>query len=177
MVLYDEVDVMMLIEADFGDRREPVPYILRNVNKISVREIHNEIRSVQADPGMSQSYKSIRWFPRLPVPIRKLMYWGLGLNPHWRKQYGGTVMLINVGMFSRGSFWAAGPGSPHTLRVILGGLTPKPGIVDGGVVPREFLNVTISFDHDLVDGAPAIRFMNTFVDLVEDCYGLDELEE
>ena len=33
-------------------------------------------------------------------------------------------------------------------------------------------NVTISFDHDLVDGAPAIRFLSTFMELVENCYGL-----
>ncbi|MFZ2357889.1 MAG: 2-oxo acid dehydrogenase subunit E2 [Anaerolineae bacterium] len=31
---------------------------------------------------------------------------------------------------------------------------------------------TLSFDHDIVDGAPAARFARRFVQLVEEAYGI-----
>jgi pyruvate/2-oxoglutarate dehydrogenase complex dihydrolipoamide acyltransferase (E2) component len=43
------------------------------------------------------------------------------------------------------------------------------------ILPRENMNISISFDHDLDDGAPVTRFMNTFVELLENCYQWDDL--
>lgn len=37
---------------------------------------------------------------------------------------------------------------------------------------REYLNVTLDFDHDIVDGAPAARFGQRFRELVESGHGL-----
>ena len=45
-----------------------------------------------------------------------------------------------------------------SLAVALGGIAQKPGVVDGRVEIREYLSVTLSFDHDILDGAPAARF-------------------
>jgi pyruvate/2-oxoglutarate dehydrogenase complex dihydrolipoamide acyltransferase (E2) component len=38
------------------------------------------------------------------------------------------------------------------------------------------LNLTVTFDHDIVDGAPAARFVHRLVELVESGYGLSELD-
>jgi len=40
-------------------------------------------------------------------------------------------------------------------------------------VVREVLSVTISVDHDIVDGAPAARFVAHFRQLMEDGAGLE----
>ena len=34
----------------------------------------------------------------------------------------------------------------------------KPGVVDGHIAIREYLSLTISFNHELIDGAPAAHF-------------------
>jgi pyruvate/2-oxoglutarate dehydrogenase complex dihydrolipoamide acyltransferase (E2) component len=47
-------------------------------------------------------------------------------------------------------------------------------VVDGQIEIRELLNVTVSFDHDIVDGAPAARFTQRFKELIETGYGLTE---
>jgi pyruvate/2-oxoglutarate dehydrogenase complex dihydrolipoamide acyltransferase (E2) component len=60
----------------------------------------------------------------------------------------------------------------HTLGLTVGGIAQKPGIVDGRIEAREFLDLTISLDHDIVDGAPAARFAQQFKGLVESGYGL-----
>jgi pyruvate/2-oxoglutarate dehydrogenase complex dihydrolipoamide acyltransferase (E2) component len=55
----------------------------------------------------------------------------------------------------------------------VGGLTQKPGVVDGQIAIREYLDLTISFDHDIVDGAPAARFSQKLKGLIESGYGLE----
>jgi pyruvate/2-oxoglutarate dehydrogenase complex dihydrolipoamide acyltransferase (E2) component len=40
----------------------------------------------------------------------------------------------------------------------VGGIGVKPGVVDGHIAIREYLSLTISLNHDLIDGAPAARF-------------------
>jgi len=58
--------------------------------------------------------------------------------------------------------------------VALGGIVEKPGVVDGCIAIREYLDLTLLFDHDVIDGAPAARFTARFQELIESAYGLDE---
>ena len=64
----------------------------------------------------------------------------------------------------------------HTLEIALGGIAQKPGIVDGRIEIRDYLCITVSFDHDIVDGAPAARFVQRFKELLEAGFGLCALE-
>jgi pyruvate/2-oxoglutarate dehydrogenase complex dihydrolipoamide acyltransferase (E2) component len=56
----------------------------------------------------------------------------------------------------------------HTLGLTIGGIQTKPGYVNGEIVPLEYLSVTIAFDHDIVDGAPATRFAKDLVAFMQD---------
>jgi pyruvate/2-oxoglutarate dehydrogenase complex dihydrolipoamide acyltransferase (E2) component len=49
--------------------------------------------------------------------------------------------------------------------------------VDGRIEIREFLCLTLSFDHDIIDGAPAARFTSRLKALIESGYGLLESTE
>jgi pyruvate/2-oxoglutarate dehydrogenase complex dihydrolipoamide acyltransferase (E2) component len=40
---------------------------------------------------------------------------------------------------------------------------------------RDFLSLTLTFDHDVVDGAPAARFTERLKELIETGAGLDQL--
>ena len=97
-------------------------------------------------------------------------------NPHWLKQSFCTVGLTAVGMFGKGGGWAI-PFGVHTLDIALGGIAEKPGVVDGRIEIREYLSLTISFDHDIIDGAPAARFAQRFKELIETGFGLDRLSD
>jgi pyruvate/2-oxoglutarate dehydrogenase complex dihydrolipoamide acyltransferase (E2) component len=52
----------------------------------------------------------------------------------------------------------------------LGGIAKKPSIVEERIEVREYLSVTISFDHDIIDGAPAARFTQRLKGLIENGY-------
>ncbi|MBD3353154.1 MAG: dihydrolipoamide acyltransferase, partial [Candidatus Lokiarchaeota archaeon] len=66
------------------------------------------------------------------------------------------------------------PLSSNPLYVILGGIEEKPVIRAKEIVNREIMNVTIVFDHDITDGAPAVQFVRDFGRLVEQGFGLPE---
>lgn len=99
-----------------------------------------------------------------PFPAR-------GLKEGEHKQYRGTVGLTSVGMFGKGAGWGI-PLSSHSLWITVGGIGEKPGAVDGYIAIREYLSLTVSFDHDTLDGAPAARFIQRLKDLIESGYGL-----
>ncbi len=77
-------------------------------------------------------------------------------------------------MFGKGhACWGISSGS-HSLDLIAGGTIRKLTEVDGRIKSREILSLTIIFDHDIVDGAPATRFTRRLIELIESGYGLDE---
>jgi pyruvate/2-oxoglutarate dehydrogenase complex dihydrolipoamide acyltransferase (E2) component len=173
LILFDEVDVNMLFEVEVNGKKTIRPHIIRAVNKKGVREIHEEIRAFQSQHQSSQESTFIDSFVRLPGFIRRLFLWALFKNPHWIKEYYGTVLVSSIGMFGTGGGWGI-PVPNHSLQLTLGGIGEKPGVVDHRIEVRKFMSVTVSFDHDLIDGAPAARFMHRLKKLVEKGYGLED---
>lgn len=174
LILFDEVDVLTMIEIEVGDRTFPLRHIIRAANKKIFREIHQEIRAAQAaEPIKAADFKGWYLYLFLPTFIRRSFWRILSKRPHVRKRIAGTVGITSVGMFGQGGGW--GIGMPiHTLGITLGGIGEKPGVVDGRIEIREYLSVTISFDHDIIDGAPAARFTQQLKELIESGYGLSD---
>jgi len=173
LVLFEDVDVATPIEAHAGS--VAVPHVIRAANRKTFRQVHDEIRAIQANPTRSaQTGGLIDLAPRVPAVVRNLFYWTLRQNPHWTKAIAGTVIVTAVGMFAQGSGWGIGFLPYHTLGITLGGIGSKPGVVNGRIEIRDYLNLTISFDHDIVDGAPAARFVQQLKELVERGFGLCE---
>jgi pyruvate/2-oxoglutarate dehydrogenase complex dihydrolipoamide acyltransferase (E2) component len=173
LVIFENVNIVIMVEAALDGRKVPMPYVLKAVDKKSFIELHKEIRAVQASPRQSQEAGFMKWFLVLPWPIRRLFYWVVQRMPHSFRENSSSVLMTSVGMFSRGGGWAITMPT-HTLVVALGGIAQKPGIVEGQIVPREYLHVTISVDHDIVDGAPAARFANDLKTLIEAGFGLPQ---
>jgi pyruvate/2-oxoglutarate dehydrogenase complex dihydrolipoamide acyltransferase (E2) component len=171
LIIFDEVDVNTLFEVEVDGKKTIRPHILRGVNKKTSQEIHQEIRMFQQEHRSSQESRFIEWFVLLPGSARRLVLWVLFRRPQLIKEYYGTVLLTSIGMFGTGGGWGI-PVPNHTLQLTLGGIAEKPGVVDGRIAVREYLSVTISFDHDIVDGAPAARFTQRLRELVESGYGL-----
>jgi pyruvate/2-oxoglutarate dehydrogenase complex dihydrolipoamide acyltransferase (E2) component len=69
-------------------------------------------------------------------------------------------------MFGPAGGWGI-PIAPPTLMITVGGIAMKPRYVDGNLEPRELLDLTISVDHAVVDGATAARFTRRLTDLLE----------
>jgi pyruvate/2-oxoglutarate dehydrogenase complex dihydrolipoamide acyltransferase (E2) component len=181
LFVFDEVDVALPIEREVAGQMQPIIFIVRAANTKTFREIHEEIRSAQVGQvsRVWEGFAAGSWLQSLPMPLIragwKIFCWMRQAFPQIQKKYGGTVGLTAVGMFGRGSGWGI-PLNDHTLDLTLGGIAVKPGVVDGHIRLREYLSVTLSFNHALIDGAPAARFARRLQDLVESGYGLDVSE-
>ena len=171
LIIFDEVDVNMLFEVEVDGKKTIRPHIIRGVNKRGIREIHDEIRAFQRGHQSSQESKFIDRFVLLPGFVRRLFLWTFFKNPQLIKEYYGTVLVSSVGMFGTGSGWGI-PVLNHSLQLTLGGIGEKPGVVDHRIEVRKYMSVTVSFDHDVIDGAPAARFMYRLKKLIEKGYGL-----
>ena len=55
----------------------------------------------------------------------------------------------------------------------VGKIPLKPAVVAGRIEAREILHLTVMFDHDVIDGAPAARFTRRLVELFESGDGPD----
>ena len=175
LAIYDDVDVNTMFEVAVDGRTIIRPHIIRAANRKSFRDIHEEIRAFQANHARSREAGFITWFVRLPAPLRRAALSVLLKSPRRFKALNGTVSLTSVGMFGQGGGWGI-PVSNHTLQLTLGGLAHRPALIDGVLETREMLCVTLTIDHDVVDGAPAARFVQRLRELVEGAHGLQALD-
>ena len=173
LIVFDEVDVNTMVEAEAGGRKRVIPHWVRAANKRSLKDIHDEIRATQAKPEGTREF-GVQWLGLLPAFAWNIFFWFIFKNPPWLKKSFGTVGMTSVGMFGKGTGWAI-PFGLHTLDIALGGIAEKPGVIEGRIEIREYLCLTLSFDHDVIDGAPAARFTQRFKELIESCYGLIDL--
>jgi pyruvate/2-oxoglutarate dehydrogenase complex dihydrolipoamide acyltransferase (E2) component len=171
LIIYDDVNVTSMFEVEFGGKKTPMPHVFHATNRKSLRQIHDELRDVQRKPQASGESTFMRWFLFLPAFIRRAFYWLVVKVPQRFRDISSPVMVTAVGMFGEGGGWAITMPN-FSLNVVVGGIVKKPGVHQGEIAIREYLDLTVSFDHDIVDGAPAARFTQTFRNLLEDAYGL-----
>jgi pyruvate/2-oxoglutarate dehydrogenase complex dihydrolipoamide acyltransferase (E2) component len=173
LILFEEADVYTLIDRDVAGQKQPFPYIVRAANRKTVCEIHQEIRVAQ----VQDVEKDMKWFQFLPDLLFRPFFWAfywLGRRyPQMWKQFVGTVGITAVGMFGKGAAWGI-PQAMPTLMITVGGIGEKPILVDGQIALRDYLSLTISFNHDIIDGAPAARFTQRLKELIESGYGLSD---
>jgi pyruvate/2-oxoglutarate dehydrogenase complex dihydrolipoamide acyltransferase (E2) component len=182
LVMFDDVDVGLMIERQIGEKRALTGHVIRGANHKTCLEIHQEIRSVQSTPAPPSSGMPA-WFRTamlLPWPfsklIKALLGWATRRDPTIPVSMSGTVGITAVGMFGKGhSGWGL-EATRHSLDLVVGSTAWKPAVVEGRIEPREILNLTVVFDHHVIDGAPAARFTRRLVELIESGYGLDETD-
>lgn len=170
---FNEVDVNVLIETSVDDERIGVPYVVRRAEQRSLESIQDEIRTAKESPATANQSRLVSGALRLPGIIRRQLWRVPQLFPARWKSLAGTVAVTSVGMFGSGGGWAISP-TNYTLQLTVGGIGTKPRIVDGEVTQRELLSLTVTFDHDVVDGGAAARFVQRLGELVETAHGLDD---
>jgi pyruvate/2-oxoglutarate dehydrogenase complex dihydrolipoamide acyltransferase (E2) component len=167
LILFDDVDINTQIEVVTAGQKIVKPLLVRAANRKSIEELTSEIRVGQTpQPDSERRYRATLAFLSFPRPLRSLAWRAMMSNPSWFKRLGGTVGLSSVGMFGAGGGWGI-PIAPPTLMITVGGIATKPRYIDGKLEPRELLDLTISVDHAIVDGATAARFTRRLTALLE----------
>jgi hypothetical protein len=116
----------------------------------------------------------------LPGFLRKALWFFIRRNPYWFKDLAGTAGVTSMGMYTSGAALAV-PITPMTLTLTIGTMEKKPVLQDGQVMERDIVHLTLSVDHDIIDGAPLMRFAERFKQILRNRTALmpsgDQVEE
>jgi pyruvate dehydrogenase E2 component (dihydrolipoamide acetyltransferase) len=114
--------------------------IVRGANRKSITEISREIKEMA---GRAREKK---------------------LQPE--EYTGATFSISNLGMFGIEQFTAI-INPPEAAIFAIGSAAPKAVVRDGEIVIRNVMNVTMSCDHRVIDGATGAKFLQTFKQMLE----------
>jgi pyruvate dehydrogenase E2 component (dihydrolipoamide acetyltransferase) len=79
---------------------------------------------------------------------------------------GGTFTITNLGMYDVDGFTPV-INLPEAAILGVGRIAPRVAAVDGEMAIRQMMTLSLAFDHRLVDGAPAARFLQAVKNLIE----------
>jgi pyruvate/2-oxoglutarate dehydrogenase complex dihydrolipoamide acyltransferase (E2) component len=176
-VVFDQVDIGLPVEVDLDGSPFAFTHVLRDAGARDARDLQREIRAVKADPDLSPSVRKASWvraYLLLPGFVRVALLGAVHRMPQRQRALAGTVGVTAVGMFGAGGGWGIAF-QLHTLSIVIGGITRRPVLCQGRLVDREWLQLTVSVDHDVVDGAPTARFVSRLRTLLTAADGLSEL--
>jgi pyruvate dehydrogenase E2 component (dihydrolipoamide acetyltransferase) len=80
---------------------------------------------------------------------------------------GGSFTVTNLGAFGVDSFSPL-INPPESAILGVGRIVDQPIIEDGALRTRKALTLSLSFDHRIIDGAPAAQFLARIVEILQD---------
>ena len=92
-----------------------------------------------------------------------------GLTPD--ELSGSTFTITNLGGYGVEAFTPI-VNPPESAILGIGRIAKRPAVIDGQIVPRDLMYVSLSFDHRVVDGAPAAQFLQRVKECLEAPYVL-----
>ncbi len=181
LICFDDVDISMIIEiTSSSGKKIPYNHVVRKAQDKSVKEITEEIRVIENQSkeekklyaDRSKWTKVYRFIPRV---IRKFFIKKKLLNPFSLKKLIGTAGITSLGMFAQNvSGWAI-PFADSTVNIAVGGISTRLIRKNEEIFDAKFLCMTFLFDHNVVDGAPATRFISRTAELMSNAYFLRDI--
>ncbi len=173
LVLFDHVNMSIVVEKSVGDEKVPIPLIIEQAEKKSAQEITAEIR-VAKEKSFSERDVVLHRKPsvaeklycHLPGFLRRLIWRFMLSHPTIAYKNMGNAVLTSIGMMGRFNGWFLHT-SVHPVSFGIGSIIKKPWVVRDEILIREILSVTILLDHDVIDGAPMARFISDLTKRLE----------
>lgn len=164
-VFLDDIAISILVEREIegssiDGASVPEPMVVHDVDKKTPWEIADEIKTAKekSKRGKSMGDLNNAWYFRfIPGCFLKTFVMIGDKSIRMGMKYG-KLSITSIGMFAARPIWVIPHGSA-TILLSVGTTSEKDGV--------EKLHLTISFDHDIVDGAPAVRFIEDLCGEIE----------
>ncbi|MEA3477788.1 MAG: 2-oxo acid dehydrogenase subunit E2 [Bacteroidota bacterium] len=166
LITLEDVTISTLVEREFDGEKVPEPVNIKAAQDLTFHQISQLIREAKKDSARHMGKLSgMAWIRFIPGFLLKTFVYMADRNLKLAKRYG-KVAVTAVGMFSREPVWFIPHGS-GTILITVGSIEQRTVFIENSHETREFMCLTGSFDHNIVDGAPAARFMNQFLETVK----------
>jgi pyruvate/2-oxoglutarate dehydrogenase complex dihydrolipoamide acyltransferase (E2) component len=160
LVRHRHVDVQTLVEVATGQGPFGLVHVVRDADIRDAADISAEVHDVQAEMSSTGTGWALQRLAPLAGRVPGLfpaMYAAMSRSTR-AHELAGTVQVTAVGMFAAGGGFAIAPPTLASVLVAVGGLSRRPRVVREQIVVRDVLDLTVTIDHNVVDGAPATRF-------------------
>ena len=173
LIVFDEINISIIVEKKVNGKPVPIPLLIEHVNSKSASEITAEIDKAkdQSITGTdivlnrkTHFYENLYY--SLPGFIRRIIWRVMLKNPRFVFRNMGNAVITSVGMMGKINGWFI-QRSIHPISFGVGSILKKPYVIDNEIKIRDILNMTILVDHDVIDGAPMVRFLNELTRSVE----------
>ena len=143
MLLGDELKVVSQVNVGLavGTEDDLLVPVIKNANRLSVPEIATQAKSL----------------------IERARSHTLTM----KEMSEGTFTVSNLGMFGDVTFFAPVINPPETAILGVGRAIPKPVAVDGAIAIRPMMPLTLVFDHRVIDGMYAAKFLQRVKEYIE----------
>lgn len=173
LILFNDINISILVEKKIGDKKVPIPVVIEKASQKTALEIAMEIESakkqelsdneivIDRKAGLSE-----RLYYHLPGFLRRAVWRFMLGNPKIAYKKMGNAVITSVGMIGKINGWFIQK-SVHPVSFGVGSVLKKAVVIDNEIKIREVLNMTILVDHDVIDGAPMVRFLNELTKSIE----------
>jgi pyruvate/2-oxoglutarate dehydrogenase complex dihydrolipoamide acyltransferase (E2) component len=182
VIVFKQVDISTIVEKPVDGASVPLPLVIRAAETKSPHQISQEIQNAVEQSlenekapsvGTQDNHFLISLGLILPQWLRLFVLRQYILrNPFRMQNTMGTVMVTSLGTVGHVPGFII-PTSIHPLSIGIGTLTRKPVYLKGKCQPRQILHLTVTFDHDVIDGMPARHFIADLVNRLTQGYDLD----
>ncbi len=178
LIIFDDINVSILIEKKLDGKKVPMPMLIEKTNEKSALEINSEIVRAK-DQVLTKkdvvlkktTTRSENIYYYMPGFLRRAVWRIMLNNPRFAFQKMGNVVITSVGMMGKINGWFIHK-SVHPLSFGIGSIIKKPVVIDKQIKVRDVLNMTILCDHDVIDGAPMVKFLNDLTKYIENGEGI-----
>lgn len=178
LITFNDINISIIVEKKIGDKRVPIPVVMEKTNEKSVPEITSEIENAKnqelSEDGIVLN-KQTKFYQKLyyllPGFLRRYIWKFMLRHPKIAFKNMGNAVITSLGMMGKINGWFI-PKSVHPVSFGIGSVIKKPVVINDEIKIREILNVTILFDHDVIDGAPMVRFLKDLTFDIENASGL-----
>ncbi len=165
LIRFTDINISMLVEKDLGEEKVPIPMVIEKCNEKSAEEITHEIEAAKSQV-MTKEDVVLRkratqlenLYYKLPGFARRWTWHYILNHPRFAYKKMGNVVITSLGMTGKINGWFIHR-SIHPVSFGIGSVIKKPVVVKDEIKIREILNMTILMDHDVIDGAPMVRFV------------------
>jgi len=173
LIIFNDINISILVEKKIGDHKVPIPYVIEKTTQKTAVEITREIekaknQELSNDDIVLNKPSNIaeRIYYRMPGFLRRAVWKFMLKNPKIAYQKMGNAVVTSVGMMGKINGWFI-PKSVHPISFGIGSVLKKAVVTDNEIKIREILNMTVLIDHDVIDGAPMVRFLSELTKSLE----------
>lgn len=179
LVVYDNINVSVAIEKEINGNRVPIPLVIEKADTVDLIEINTQIDSavkvnLEGDDIVlnKKSNRGEKIYSKLPRFLR-MMFWNYFIrHPHYAFKKSGNVAFTSVAMMGKANGWFM-PLAIHPVCFGVGSISKKAAAFNNSVEIREIMNMTVLFNHDVVDGAIMARFISKLSENIVSGKGLE----